>query len=391
MKLKSVLVYAAALLFKPIPRDKHLWLTGKVTSWEYKNSPPAFFDNSKYFFLYLVNQTDEKVYWISSSKKEIKLLKGMGLPVVRFPSIKGIWLTLRAKYFFHHYGINQIDGRIQFGSIQINFWHAMPFKKMRYSVVPRVDYKPLFFKQAIEYALSSSRYLTENACREMYDLPLDKILNFGYPRQDILKNSKGELKDFCKKYSKELLKYIELAERYENVLLYMPTWRDDDYDYFAKLNIDYGRLSSQLSNIHGIMFLKLHPLTKNVCIEGYENIVHIDNSVDIYPFLPFVDCLITDYSSICYDYLLLDKEMIFIPYDLEKYLSIRGLYFDYDTVTPGEKYDTFDDFIDHIQDIPSHNYKEERKALKEKFFDDYDYNACKRTYEFFSGKRNELE
>lgn len=389
MKIKSVLICGIALLFKLIPRNRHLWITGKVTSWEYENDPPAFFDNSKYFFLYLVNHTNEKVYWVSSSNEEVDLLRGMGLPVVKFRSVRGIYLTLRAKYFFHHYGTDQIDRKLQFGSVQINFWHAMPFKKMRFSVVPREKQKNLFFKESTEYASSSSQYLSETVCQEMYGLPLSRILNFGYPRQDILNYSKENTKNFCKEYSKDMLDYIEIAEKYNSVFLYMPTWRDDDPDYFTKLNINYRRLSEELSKINGIMFLKLHPLTRYLTVEGYGNIMHINNAVDIYPFLTFVNYLITDYSSICYDYLLLDKEMIFIPYDIEKYLSMRGLYFEYDSVTPGAKYYTFDDFIDHIQDMPFLDYKDERQALREKFFDDYDYNASERTYKYFADKRNE--
>ena len=107
MSVKNFLINVLAFIFHFIPRNKHIWLTGKPSPWYNDFTPPKFFDNSKYFYLYLVNNTKEKVYWVSSSEEEIKLLKSEKLPVVRFKSLKGVYLTLRAKYFFHHYGINQ--------------------------------------------------------------------------------------------------------------------------------------------------------------------------------------------------------------------------------------------------------------------------------------------
>lgn len=376
--------YILALIFSVLKRDEHLWLTGKVSSWEYENSPPAFFDNSKYFFLYLVNKTNEKVFWVSSSKREISLLKSLGLPVVKFRSIKGIYLTLRAKYFFHHYGINQIDSILQKNSVQINFWHAMPLKKMRYSVVPKIVGRryPLL-KETIEFGCSSSPYLTDSVLTEMYSLPKKQIIEFGYPRQDILKMNEEENLLFCRRYSKDLLKYIQKAKEFKSIFVYMPTWRDDDPDYFEKIGIDYDLLSSQLKKIDSVLFIKLHPLTRENCFRQYDNIIRISNSVDIYPFLMYVDYLITDYSSICYDFLLLDKEIIFIPYDKEKYLSMRGCYFDYDSVTPGIKFHTFSEFVSNITKLDQLNFKSERKKIKELFFYKYDFNASQRTYEFF--------
>ena len=79
--LKRFFLNLLSLVFHFVPRDKHLWVTGKTTSWDYVNAPPAFFDNSKYFFLYIVNNTTEKVYWLTSSKNELEMLRKMDLPV----------------------------------------------------------------------------------------------------------------------------------------------------------------------------------------------------------------------------------------------------------------------------------------------------------------------
>ena len=387
MNFSNIKKYMLALMAHCIPRDPHLWVTGKVAGWEYSNTPPMFFDNSKYFFLYLLNHTDEKVYWLSTSEKEIEAMTKMGLPVARYNTAKGLWLTLRAKYFFHHYGTEQIDRILQYGSTQVNFWHGTPLKKIAYDVVPKVEIplNPLarFLNRKGEtYLASTSTYLSENILCKAFDIDASHVLNFGYPRMDVMKLSRSETITFCQKYSENLLPYIERAKG-KNVFLYMPTWRDDDPDYFSKANIDLQALDQKMAENNGIFFLKLHPLTQNVDIGKYNNIVQIANDVDIYPFLTFIDYLITDYSSIFFDFLPLDKEIIFIPYDFENYTKNRELYFDFFDFVPGTCYENFDAFIQIIDQIDTMDSSQRRKQIRDLFIQDYYFDAAEKTYKYF--------
>lgn len=389
--LKRILLNLLSLLFRPFPRNKHLWVTGKIASWEYGNNPPAFFDNSKYFFLFLVNNTNERVYWLSSSEKEICLLKSMGLPVVKFPSVKGLWLVLRAKFSFHHYGPDQINQILQRGSIQLDFWHGTPLKKIRYDVIEKPKEKHSFYldmmnKGGVEYIFSTSKYLSDNILINAFAAKKEQLLNFGYPRMDIMGLSKEETYSFCKTYSPELIQYIDCANKFDNVFLYMPTFRDDDPDYFEKAAIDFDAMSKALQSINGVFFLKLHPLTKYSKIDNYDNIIQINNDVDIYPFLIYTSYLITDYSSIYFDYLPLDKEIIFIPYDLDNYTRHRELYFSYNEITPGKKFNTFNDFIDGLSMIHTLDYSEDRNRVKALMFDDYHFDASEKTFDYIRDK-----
>lgn len=387
MSYRDFVINLISLPFRFIPRNPHLWVTGKTTSWEYDNSPPAFFDNSKHFFLYLVNETNEKVYWISSSKKEIELLRSMNLPVVPFPSLKAIMLVLRAKFSFHHYGPNMIDSRLQRGSIQLDFWHGTPLKKIRYDVVEKPiendsRFHSFMCKGGVEFIFSTSKYLSEKILIRAFATTPDKVLEFGYPRMDVMGLNGEENIEFCKKYSTDLIPYIKKASKYKYIFLYMPTYRDDDPNYFDKADINFDLLSEKLKAIGGILFLKLHPLTAFTNVKEYDNIVQISNDIDIYPFLSRTDFLITDYSSIFFDYLQLDKEIIFIPYDYDNYVSNRELYFDYEEITPGVKYHSFSEFIDDLENVSQLDYKKEREIVKSKFFDNYSFDACKKTYQF---------
>lgn len=389
--IRKILLNLLSLINRLIPRNKHIWITGKIASWEYGKTPPAFFDNSKYFFLYLVNYTNERVYWLSSSEKEIMMLKKMGLPVIKFPSFKGLWLVLRAKFSFHHYGTDQINKTLQRGSVQLDFWHGTPLKKIRYDVVDKPEEKHNIYidfmnKGGIEYVFSTSKYLSEKILVRAFAVKRDQLLDFGYPRMDILKLNQKESIEFCQKYSPDLLTYINIANAYDKVFLYMPTFRDDDPDYFVKADIDFDALSQVLKDINGVFFLKLHPLTKRSMISEYNNIIQISNDVDIYPFLVHTTHLVTDYSSIYFDYLPLDKEIIFIPYDYDNYILHRELYFDYDEITPGIKYYSFDDFISGLLDIDNLDYSNKRREVSKMMIDNYHFDSCEKTYEYFKNK-----
>jgi CDP-glycerol glycerophosphotransferase len=113
----------------------------------------------------------------------------------------------------------------------------------------------------------------------------------------------------------------------------------------------------------------------------YNNVLLIDSVSDVYPILPLVNILVTDYSSIYFDFLLLDKPIIFFPYDIEKYLKQdREFYFNYDEVTPGVKVRSIEELVRCIE-ATLHNddhYAEIRKKLADRFFTHRDGRSAQR-------------
>ncbi len=117
-----------------------------------------------------------------------------------------------------------------------------------------------------------------------------------------------------------------------------------------------------------------------------------DNNIeqDIYTVLNEFDCLITDYSSIYFDFLLTDKPIIFAPFDFKWYISNdRELYFDYKKVTPGPTCSNWKEVIDSIKVIKdnSHKYENELSELKMKFHKYHDKENCKRVFDRISSLR----
>jgi CDP-glycerol glycerophosphotransferase len=92
---------------------------------------------------------------------------------------------------------------------------------------------------------------------------------------------------------------------------------------------------------------------------SYPRIVEYHPLGDVYPLLPLCDLLITDYSSIFFDFLLLDRPMIFFAYDLDKYLAEdRAMYFEYDSITPGVKCHNYDELESNIDIIMRNGCKD---------------------------------
>lgn len=124
-------------------------------------------------------------------------------------------------------------------------------------------------------------------------------------------------------------------------------------------------------------------ITKEFEEINYSNILNIKTSDDPYPYLNISDVLITDYSSVYFDFLLKDKPIIFFPYDLEIYMSeSRELYYEYDSITPGPRAENMEDLIKHLEESISgkDNYEIERRRVLDMMFDYDDGHSSERLY-----------
>lgn len=135
----------------------------------------------------------------------------------------------------------------------------------------------------------------------------------------------------------------------------------------------------------GIVFvLKLHPFVKQAAGSGpFKNILVCEPTSDIYPLLREMDVLITDYSSIFFDFLLLDRPVVFFPYDLDDYLATdRSMYFDYHEMTPGPKCVSQADLLDALSTLRAASgtdtYAAERQRVRTLVHDYCDGEAAVR-------------
>lgn len=151
----------------------------------------------------------------------------------------------------------------------------------------------------------------------------------------------------------------------------MPTWRETRENFIVSAGFDFVLLNEVLRQRDNLFLLKLHP-ESNLSMEEmsrYSNILVLDKKIDIYPVLPFTDVLVTDYSSIYYDYLLMPgKEVLLFPFDYAEYITAgRDLAFDFDKYTPGKRVHTFEELLTVIRDEVSLQF-DEREWIVNQFW-----------------------
>ena len=154
--------------------------------------------------------------------------------------------------------------------------------------------------------------------------------------------------------------------------------------------IDWKALDAALQAHGGALFCKLHPndQARVPDLSAMRRIHLIPSSVDPYPILKHTDALISDYSSIFFDYLLLDRPLVFYPYDLDDYRKYsRALYDDYDSVTPGPKATdaaglqrTLTTLLSSY-DEQARRYAAEREAVRSRFYEHVDDRASARLFD----------
>jgi CDP-glycerol glycerophosphotransferase (TagB/SpsB family) len=204
-----------------------------------------------------------------------------------------------------------------------------------------------------------------------FRVPVERCLELGYPRNEILTQPKEDVLDFVRKYEpQETLQLIERCSKYDKVYIYMPTWRDSQKNVFAQ-QMDLQQLSAVLKRQNALLLLKPHPNTIVDNIYQADNIILVERTVDIYGVLPFTDVLITDYSSILYDYLLMPaKQVILYLYDYDEYVKERDFYYPFDENVVGRQVKKFEDLV-HVIDRQDYMMAEEdRKRILDKFWGD---------------------
>lgn len=259
----------------------------------------------------------------------------------------------------------------------INAWHGIPLKAMFFSDKGE---KKDSLKGILRLNKKTSAFLVASSLEaelmaKCFRLEPSKFWCLGHPRNDLLKkNSKSNV----------LRKIMQGKVDYDKVILYCPTYRRDAptiFFPFADLNLK--NLNEFLDKNKVLILIRDHIYSKTTSKHLYsERIIPFGFNVcaDVNSILSEVDMLITDYSSIYFDFLLLDKPCIFIPYDLENYTKKRGFLLNYDYWSPGPKVLTYRSFIKEVEEALSYNdnYKNKRKTLQRRLHTCQTENSCEK-------------
>ncbi|MGO3374374.1 CDP-glycerol glycerophosphotransferase family protein [Brochothrix thermosphacta] len=142
----------------------------------------------------------------------------------------------------------------------------------------------------------------------------------------------------------------------KKIVFYMPTWRGN----VNSVKHDSQKVEEDLQVINdsidsNVMFyVKLHPFQNNIDLERFENINFPPENIELYEFLSITDVLITDYSSVMYDFMNTGKEIVLYTYDKEEYAESRGMYEEIENY-PFKKIEFIEELVDSINATETKN------------------------------------
>jgi CDP-glycerol glycerophosphotransferase len=367
---------------------------------------PVFADNSKYFFVYATATADhgKRVVFFTDDRCVQQAIAVAGGKAVRHPSGRSLWMLLRC-----HTVVCDMADWIEYGAYplthgakRVQLWHGAPLKYIELDQYRRrllelpAWARPLLHAQKklagrhpkYDAVLTTSKGFTADAFTTAFKTR--QFISAGYPRNDILfawpKSESTAYRLAWLNVDRQAMERVA-AERAlgKKICLYVPTFRKDLANPFDS-EIDLSRLSGFASRHDLIVVLKLHPaMHGRFRLSDHANLLEYAPLGDVYPLMTLSDLLITDYSSIFFDYLLLDRPILFFAYDLESYLSRdRAMYFEYDAITPGTRCTRYEDLESAIERILANNgldgYETKRAKVRAYCHDHRDGQAADRLF-----------
>lgn len=355
-------------------------------------SIPAFSDNTYWFYRYLTqNENVCKKYrfvWAVRSKADFQdELLGQKITCI-IKTTDDYKEKLRFAYYsnFAKYIVdcNDYIRKKNPQQVRIFLGHGMPVK--------------IADQYLLEQGETDLNTLTSSFFFEMYKqygLPAETLSNIGYCRNDILCKHSGIRKD-----------------RKENSIIWMPTYRQHSGVKNLKIENSFplglpviksheqmAEINDFLKENNTVLYIRPHPAQdiSVLHLDEMSNIVIANNdflqkkNLQLYEFLTQTDALITDYSSVYYDYLLLDRPIALAVEDLEQFNQKWKLYFsDFKANYHCRYLDSPDDLKTFIREVvtDSDPFAKERAGEKKRFFDYTDDKSCERLYHYMKEHYN---
>lgn len=355
-------------------------------------SNPSFTDNTRYVFEEMLHRglnAKYKMYWIARDGTNISNITKNGncfvLPSTHSSLIKQTVNTIKKAYIFSKakciISCNvfqpKYTGRKQY---YVHLNHGASNKNS-------IDYYRM--PDYYDHTISISEYFRPYLAQEL-SCPIEKAVTLGYPRNDMLFEEGMSLKQVFSGY------------QFDKVIYWLPTFRQAIFTDKTHSNIDFPilyteELIEELNRVshekNVLIVIKPHPvqIRDRKSTKQYSNIVFIDdsflsvNEIDNYEILRSSDALITDYSSVYYDFLLCNKPVALCFDDFEEYSKRVGFIVDPSYVySGGEKVYTIGDLCDFVGRVAENKdlLKEKRNALLGEIYENADRGATKRVTDF---------
>ncbi len=323
-----------------------------------------------------------KIYLVVSNENDLKHYNNIN-NVYPVPGMfSGAWHTLTAKTVFHCYGMGKMRCKVPDKQTVFDIWHGTALKSLG-------KYDESYCKSST-YILAASDFAKEYF-KECFGYKENQFYIGGYPRCDLLFEDIDVLS-----------KFGIVKNSYSKIVLYMPTFRkaaqfgyDDSDREFPLFTKDLLVGFNKYLDLKKIMFIiKPHPAQDNIPllnelslsnIKVIKNNELLNKKILLYSLVSGADILLTDYSSIYFDFLLTQKPIGFVIDDINEYSGHRGFVVDNPLdYMPGEKIQNVEElksFIDGIL-VGKDDWKEERKRINDLVNADQSGGFCKKILDF---------
>ncbi|MBD8070553.1 CDP-glycerol glycerophosphotransferase family protein [Bacillus sp. PS06] len=347
--LKQIVVSVYQLTFRLaglLPVKRNMIIFESFLGKQYSDNPRAIYEYLKQ------NHPEYELCW-SVDKRNKQRFDDHQINYVERFTIKWLFKLARAEFWVSNSRLPLWIPKPKH-TTYIQTWHGTPLKKLALDMkdvhmhgTVTDQYKKEFVQEASkwDYLISPNAYSTEIFKRAFHFK--GTIIESGYPRNDYLISHNNietinTIKEGCS---------LPLDKK---IILYAPTWRDDQFygsgKYKFQLQLDLKKLKEEFGQDY-VIILRMHYLVaENIDLDEYKGFAldysHYEDIRDLYVIS---DLLVTDYSSVFFDYAILKRPIIFFTYDIESYRDkLRGFYFDFEKESPGPLVRTTKELIDQI-------------------------------------------
>ena len=375
--LRKVLNIKNKLYFKihsiGIKTDENTIIFGCFNGRSYCDSPKALYK----YILADEKFNDFNYIWIFKEPEKHKYLEeNKNTTVISEKGKKYVKAMAKAKYWIFNYKIPDYIYPKK-DQVFVQCWHGTPLKRLGCdlqhfdNVLNTLEGMKKRYKEETKkfsYFLSPSKFASEKFVSIWNMKESNKencIVEMGYPRNDFLYN-------YTQEDVKRIKENLGILNSDKKIILYAPTYRDNQHTsgvgYTYKTEVNFDKLKNELNEEYIILF-RSHWLVANLFdFDKYKGFVYnVSDYDDIDELYIISDLLITDYSSVFFDYANLKRPIFFYMYDLEEYRDdIRGFYLDLKEL-PGPILKEEDELIKNIKNTTIDFYDDKYKAFNQKF------------------------
>lgn len=308
-----------------------------------------------------------RLVWLAGSDDELDAARSLGFDAERRRGWRGFRLTLRARVIVVTHGFGDVNRFGTRGGFVVQLWHGIPLKRLhldspatlRVSFLP--DHRLVRAAMARAYRWAGrgislfpvSSELVAPRIVSAFGVEPGRVVVTGDPRDDVLLRGTSASRRLA---ARELLEArVGALPAGARLVLSAPTWRDGAPDPGVPSDADWDAIASWLERTGSVLLLRTHPLGSGDYAAGPARSDRIrmlgaDLLAEITPVLPAVNALVTDYSSIAFDYSLVGGPIVFLAPDVERYAQSRGLYVPYRSFTGGRQLGSWEHVLEALDE-----------------------------------------